>query len=171
MSSHVANKTSFKKGHIPEKPFSKGNVPWNKGLVGIQAGEKAANWKGGLPDCKECGKQLSQRHSKTNQCMQCFLTDPSNKAIAISRLAKIDNTGDNNWLWKGKNVGYFALHHWVNRQLGKPQECVYCGKGSGENKLQWANVSHEYKRDLSDFISLCIPCHKNYDTSYRRVGY
>jgi len=34
----------FKKGNI----VNKGRVPWNKGLKGVQSGEKAAHWKGGI---------------------------------------------------------------------------------------------------------------------------
>ena len=40
-------RTWFQKGHTPTAPFKKGNIPWNKGLKGVQAGEKHWNWKGG----------------------------------------------------------------------------------------------------------------------------
>lgn len=41
------------------------------------------------------------------------------------------------------NIGYRGIHH-------------------------WANKSHKYKRELTDWISLCVKCHKKYDGDYRR---
>jgi hypothetical protein len=76
-------------------------------------------------------------------------------------------TGKNNRLWKGENVCYYALHSWINRQLGKPTICMHCGEK--KKRLQWANKSHEYKRDLEDWISLCVRCHKQYDKCRRDI--
>ncbi|MCK9370825.1 hypothetical protein M0R04_13025 [Candidatus Dojkabacteria bacterium] len=68
--------------------FVKGQPSWNSGthLSGMlgkhhtkegkknigkpQIGEKNHNWKGGLPKCPECGKELSNRETKI--CKQCF---------------------------------------------------------------------------------------------------
>src|SRR3990167_3237031 len=60
-------------------------------------------------------------------------------------------TGKKHPKWKGENVGYFALHNWVKRQKGAPILCAECGGGKN---LEWANISHEYKRELEDWISL-----------------
>lgn len=38
--------------------------------------------------------------------------------------------------------------------------CSVCKK---EKKLSWANKSHKYLRDLSDYVALCWLCHKIYD--------
>lgn len=66
--------------------------------------------------------------------------------------------------FKGDNVGYDALHDWVHRHKGKPIKCDHCGKGKTTPKsIQWANKSHEYLRDLDDWIPLCTPCHRKYD--------
>lgn len=63
--------------------------------------------------------------------------------------------------FKGEKVGYDALHDWVNRHKGKALLCEHCGKDHG--RIEWANKSHKYKRDLSDWVSLCKPCHNKYD--------
>lgn len=73
------------------------------------------------------------------------------------------NTGLNNFKWKGDKVGYFSLHTWVQRQLGKAKECIEC---SSNKNVQWANKSHEYKRDITDWISLCKKCHCRYDKNH-----
>jgi len=64
--------------------------------------------------------------------------------------------------WQGDKVNYLSLHKWVSRHKGKPQECEHCNNTS-DQKYHWANKSHEYKRILSDWIRLCVPCHSAYD--------
>lgn len=70
---------------------------------------------------------------------------------------------ENNHEWKGDKASYTALHQWVKRKLGKPQECVFCGKDRLDGIIQWASISHKAKRDLDDYIPLCPKCHKGYD--------
>lgn len=72
--------------------------------------------------------------------------------------------GEKNYLWKGDNVGYVALHDWVNKWLGKPNKCEFCKtEGLTGRHINWANKSREYKRDLEDWLRLCVPCHREYD--------
>ena len=72
-------------------------------------------------------------------------------------------TGEKMANWKGNKVGYFALHSWIIRQLGKAKECSYCGKEDWEGRIEWANIDHQYKRILDDYIPLCASCHRIYD--------
>lgn len=66
--------------------------------------------------------------------------------------------------WKGDKVGYTGLHMWVYSQLGKPGDCENCGKtGLSGKQIHWANASHEYKRELTDWLRLCAKCHMAYD--------
>lgn len=74
--------------------------------------------------------------------------------------------GANNWIWKGDGVGYSGLHKWVRRQLGSPKRCEHCHTLRG--KLEWANISREYKRETRDWFSLCTKCHRAYDDSLLR---
>ncbi len=71
---------------------------------------------------------------------------------------------DENHKWKGDDVGYYGLHNWIRRQLGKPNKCESCGSDSlRPRQYHWANKSGKYKRDLFDWIRLCVSCHKEYD--------
>lgn len=73
--------------------------------------------------------------------------------------------GDMPFNYKGDLVGYGNLHKWVGRHLGKPDRCDFCGaEGLSGKEIHWANKSHEYKRELSDWIRLCAPCHGEYDS-------
>ena len=69
--------------------------------------------------------------------------------------------------WKGDNVGYFGIHKWIERKLGKPNKCEFCGKVKGV--FQWASKSREYTRKLDDWIRLCVSCHHKYDDSRKKM--
>ena len=47
--------------------------------------------------------------------------------------------------------------------LGKPLICRNCGET--EKRIEWANKSREYKKDVTDWIELCNKCHFKYDTT------
>ena len=82
---------------------------------------------------------------------------PKNFKMAQSTKDKIGsaNKGVNNGMWKD-NVGYSALHEWVKKYLFKPEFCQDCGIAK---PVDLANISQEYKRDLSDWEWLCRRCH------------
>lgn len=80
-----------------------------------------------------------------------------NKGIHYEQVAN-----DRHKLWKGVDASLTAKHEWLKRRFGKPQKCESCG--TTEKKMyHWANISGEYRRDISDWKRLCVPCHKRYD--------
>lgn len=70
--------------------------------------------------------------------------------------------------WKAIGVGYGALHQWVGKHLGNPKRCEICGLSDPRRKYYWANKSKLYKRDLTDWLRLCCPCHRRYDDAGRK---
>ncbi len=73
-------------------------------------------------------------------------------------------TGKNNPVYKGDKVGYRGLHLWVETILGKPTKCEFCGKDNLVGRqIHWANKSRKYLRNRSDWLRLCVKCHKTYD--------
>lgn len=64
--------------------------------------------------------------------------------------------------WKGDRVGYWGIHSWVEKEMGKPRKCDKC-KTEKAKKYDWSNKSGKYKRDLSDWQRLCVKCHFHYD--------
>lgn len=80
-------------------------------------------------------------------------------------------TGEQAHGWKGDQVGYTALHDWVRKWKGTPEECGFCGKdGLKGQQIHWASKSFKYKRDLNDWIRLCAKCHQNYDRQNNNWG-
>ena len=57
---------------------------------------------------------------------------------------------------------YVAIHQWVVREKGNPNKCEHCGTEEAK-RFDWANIDHKYKRDLDDYIRLCVKCHRKYD--------
>jgi hypothetical protein len=62
--------------------------------------------------------------------------------------------------WKGDNVEYGSLHDWLHDRIEIQKNCQHCGK---EKKLDLANISQKYKRDVNDYIWLCRSCHMKQD--------
>ncbi len=63
-----------------------------------------------------------------------------------------------------KDVGYRGIHIWIEKERGKPHYCEHCKRSDLKHRqYHWANVSKQYKRELSDWIRLCVKCHKKYD--------
>lgn len=88
----------------------------------------------------------------------------------VNAFKKGENVGADNHKWQGDNVGYFALHDWVARQLGRPKKCENCG-ATKHKKFEWANLSGKYRRDINDWVRLCKMCHVLIDNSARGLNY
>lgn len=80
------------------------------------------------------------------------------------------NKGEKHGNWKGHKVKSGALHDWVRRWKGKPQECEHCKATCKEKRLTWANIDHKYRRNLRDFIPLCYKCHQKYDIKHNNFN-
>lgn len=93
-------------------------------------------------------------------------TEEHKQKIRLSQLGKKrpQTTGENNGFWKWENSKYWAHHMWVTSHKGKPQYCEHCERiDLRPRQYQWANVDHQYRRNLDDYIRLCASCHQKYD--------
>lgn len=62
--------------------------------------------------------------------------------------------------YKGNDASYSAKHHWIEKQLGKAIECKICQTDKAK-RYEWHSISHNHLRDLKDWLSVCVTCHKN----------
>lgn len=76
---------------------------------------------------------------------------------------------ENHHLWKGKLVGYSVLHRWVQKHLGVATICSTCFRTSNKTRLEWANLSGKYKRELDDWLPMCRSCHMKFDDVSKKV--
>jgi hypothetical protein len=70
--------------------------------------------------------------------------------------------------WKGESASYAAHHHWIKRWGVRTGICSQCGvtppaRGIRTVGTEWANISGQYLRDVSDYVELCPRCHRRRD--------
>ncbi len=147
------NGNKFAVGHTPNKQcFKKGMTPWNKGIeYHVIAGKKNWNWKGGKPNCLDCGKQLVNYQAK--RCQKCY---------------HLASRGANHYAWKGgrkqQERGQGEYNRW--RKLVYKRDhwtCQACGGNAREINAHhiesWA-ACEEKRYDINNGIALCKPCHQ-----------
>jgi hypothetical protein len=90
---------------------------------------------------------------------------------AKERAKRLPLDNERNPGWKGEKVSYDGLHRWVQRKLGRPKRCEFCGfLSDNPHMFDWANKSHKYKRDLTDWLRLCRKCHNAYDNITKKLS-
>ena len=104
-------------------------------------------------------KPWAHKIAKTHTGMKKPWTSERNKKYRLK--------GDQIKTWKGDAVGYIAIHNWAHRHIGLKKCCERCGEGG---KLEMANRSQHYKRELGDWWTLCVTCHRALDAEFRRNG-
>ena len=65
--------------------------------------------------------------------------------------------------WKGNLAGYVAIHSWIKQNFGKADKCENLDCRKSSNKFEWASISGENRREVSDYLQLCASCHRRYD--------
>lgn len=125
-------------------------------------------------DCKNCGYKISPQ-SKSKYCKKCYNKFVPSKLLGkklpkwwCKRISTGQGVGENNKHWKGENAGYWTKHKWIVKEYGNPSKCEDCGVVGKKNiggrwTIQWANISGEYKRIVSDYKGLCVSCHIKFD--------
>ena len=104
--------------------------------------------------CIICGYSWKSRVEKPRQCPNC------KRQIQYDKNPKGFQKGDKNPSWKGDDVGYGSLHDYVKYHFPKPEKCQVCKE---IKELDLANISGNYKRDLTDWEWLCRKCHMEKD--------
>lgn len=73
------------------------------------------------------------------------------------RLMAISRRGEKSSRYNFDNIGYRGIHHWINNLKGKADHCEY-DRNHKSTRYHWGNISHEYKRDPSDWMQMCPKC-------------
>lgn len=61
------------------------------------------------------------------------------------------------------SLTYSAIHKWLVKKKGKAFGCKRCGLNDINREYEWSNNSGQHKRDVNDYESLCVPCHRAKD--------
>ena len=165
--------SEHRKGKCLGNKHRLGKTPWNKGghlsvdvkrkisvaNTGKKYGHHTEEWK------KKMSKTMTGRKVSPETILKLrksHIGIKQSRETIEKRVSQL--RGENNSSWKGDDVGYVGLHVWIARHLGRPTKCEHCGQnGLTGRTIHWASKSHEYKRDVSDWLRLCIKCHGKYD--------
>lgn len=159
-----------------------GQIPnGNRFKKGEMSGDKSPTWKGGLPNCVDCGKQLSNRQK--NRCVRCHGKSRIGKKRPIEyieRMRKLAPRGEKHWNWKGGSSGQSVLirmsseyKQWRKQVFERDNyTCQECGARNVRGLKLKLNADHikpfalhpELRFDVSNGRTLCEDCHKDTDT-------
>lgn len=159
-----------------------GQIPnGNRFKKGEMGGENSFTWKGGLPNCIECGKQLVNR--KATMCVQCRAKNKigaNRPKTVIEKCRKNCPSGEKHWNWKGGSSGEAILirmsslyKQWRKAVFERDNyTCQKCGAKSCKGVSVILNADHikpfslypELRFDASNGRTLCVSCHKKTDT-------
>lgn len=120
------------------------------------------------PDVIARNKSKKQRKSVSDSHKDGKRKEAYKKIGEAQAIIMTGKKDENHYGWKGDEVGYHGLHKWVYKKLGSPSKCEDCNLDDKNRKYHWANISQEYKRELTDWKRLCCSCHKLYDLNYKK---
>jgi hypothetical protein len=140
-------------------------------------------------NCQVCGREFETKQNLISIGKGKFCSQSCSSKIAVLPMLKRIKAGEwkdisrasiaklhaavasdetLHWKWKGEGVGYYGVHDWITKHFGQPMECEVCGLNDPKRKYHWANLSHKYRRDRSDFKRMCVSCHRKYDYAAAR---
>jgi len=152
-----------------------GNIPWNKGLKGVQL--YSIPWNKGIPCSEETKIKLSEanrgqipwikgRHH-TKETKQKIRDGNIGKTISKEQKIKISNSisKENHWNWKGGISKLPYCKKWTEELRESVRErdnrnCQECGKTEEENdrKLTVHHIHYKKEDCDPDLITLCNVC-------------
>jgi hypothetical protein len=114
---------------------------------------------------------------KISKALSGVPKSPEHVAAVVAAMKKLGSArnlplNEKHPFWKGDKAGYCAIHDWVRRRFHVQEKCSTCKKlnykitqsnGLVINYLHLANISGEYKREISDWVYLCPKCHSALD--------
>ena len=111
-------------------------------------------------NCKECSKVFEVCISAVKKGKKFCSQECYSKWQSKNRI------GENAYSWKGDSVGYWGVHAWIEKKLGKAFQhvCMLADK-TCKGKMNWSNISRKYLRDISDWQILCQSHHFRYDVT------
>jgi len=132
-----------------------------KGKKGFQKGH-GSFWT------EETKKQYSAKHkgiklTEEHKAKIGLANKDNRTGLENGKATRFPNTGHIGHQILGSENKYRQLHKWVESKLGKPNCCESCEKIATGKSIHWANISGEYKKEISDWKRLCTKCHYEYD--------
>jgi len=116
--------------------------------------------------CDICQQNFINKKSLSNHRRWHDLPEYKRFQESYCCQVSIFNKGSKNGQWVGDKIQYDGVHGWVHRNFPKPKKCSDCGL---VKKLEAANKSGKYLRDVSDWEWVCRRCHMKKDGRLSKV--
>lgn len=154
----------------------------------FSTGKLASHWKGGLPKCLDCGKQLTNMNNKyckshakigerserwkggiKNKCIDCNLEIANYKANRCRKCDSRNKSAENSHLWKGGITSFehkerTRFRREIQKQILKRDDytCQFCGIRGQDMQVDhiqsWKNYV-ELRFSMDNCRTLCAKCH------------
>lgn len=116
-----------------------------------------------MKKCLNCESEVIRKVCKFCS-RKCYIEYGDKTFFKKGHPPYLEQNGAKNNKWRGDEVSYSSLHHWVRNNYGHALRCEHClikgTKKTGRWNIEWANKTGKYLRDISDWIGLCTKCHR-----------
>lgn len=123
-------------------------------------------WNTGKPWSEEARKKMSASHMGQpawNKGKSPSKRTRNKLSAAFKGKPQPANQNEKHGGWKGDKVSYSGLHRWLQRHF-KREQCECCGvRKEATYRLEFANKSGKYLRDIADYYVMCTRCHRQLD--------
>ena len=158
---------------MPKMVFKKGQTAWNDTKTIKTCPRCNKEFKSSPSDNKIYCSEICHRPPIIRSCLICnkeFRAKPSMIKRGLAKVCSMECLyihrksfkGTKSPAWKGDDAKYAAIHMWIATNFEKKIKCDFCGT-TKFSRLEWANISKEYKRERNDWYILCPSCHRKYD--------
>jgi len=161
--------------HSPNmKIWKSGNIPWNKGLVGVQASH--IPWNKGVPQTEEHTRKISEANKNqipwikgknhSEETREKMRKSHENTIISEEQKIKLrEYCGDKHWNWQGGISKSSYCEKWTEELREEIRErdnriCQLCDITELENirKLAVHHIHYDKPNCDPDLIALCTKC-------------
>lgn len=159
----------FKKGgtgYWKGKKLLKSAIEKKSKAMSGRTGQRSSRWKGGLPKCRGCGKELSTYKIKTGYCRKCG-TKKFRKQSHFWKDGRCDDKEYVSWVQNKRNrmlrgaEGSHTFEEWQVLKKRCNYTCQKCGRREPEIQLTEDHIIPISKKG-TDYITniqpLCKSC-------------
>lgn len=117
-------------------------------------------------NCQRCDRQKTSSSPLCHSCAGRLAMLGKRHSIEARQKMRDAALSENNSMWKGPRAKLGAIHLWVKDRKPRPDVCERCGL---DYPRDLANISQEYRRDVTDFEWLCRRCHMQSDGRFENL--
>lgn len=120
--------------------------------------------------CQVCSSKIIRKYTESFNCL-------SQRKTCSRECNYKYNSGKKHWAWKGESVTKTGKHSYIINNHGSANKCenreeMFLGFPCKRKSIRYHYaIKHgrEYSKNINDYYSLCVSCHKKYDIKGKKV--